>query len=207
MARESLKTVCASTKTHTEQLAELINSTKSVTQEIQRALVEASVISTKVEQLVHSGQLSSTEQLALLTHINNTTLNSNKLTRRMLTSKTSQAANLNQVTRDVKKNVVQTAFVRQYLEKWLKAIVQYCKDIISIVARNTRILLELQTMLKNLESKVIQVGIHLPIIVFQDPFGERMALPLQICQTWMVSLSFIIYYSKPLTRIIRDSMT
>jgi hypothetical protein len=179
MARESLKAVGASTKTHTEQLAELINSTTSATQEIQRTLVEASVISTKVEQLVHSGHLSSTQQLALLTHIDNTTINSNKLTRRMLTSTTSQAANLNQVTRDVKENVVQIAFVRRYLKKWLKAIVQYCKDIISMVEINTRILLELRTMLENLESKVIQ--------------------------TWTVSLTFIISFSKFLTRIIRDS--
>jgi hypothetical protein len=66
-------------------------------------------------------------------------------------------------------------------------------------------LLELRTMLENLESKVIQVGIHLPILVFQDPFGEKMALPWQLCQTWTVSLTFIISFSKFLTRIIRDS--
>jgi len=95
----------------------------------------------------------------------------------MLSSTASQAANVNQVTRDVKENIAQTAFVRRYLERWLKAIVHYCKDIISMVEINTRILLELRTMLENVESKIIQVGIQLPILVFQDPFGERMALP------------------------------
>lgn len=205
MVRESLKSVCASIEKHTEQLMELINSTKSATHDIQRSLVEASVISTKVEQLVNSGQLSTKEQLTILTHINKTTINSNKLTHHILSSTKSQVTNLNKVTRAVEENSAHTTLARRSVERWLKAIAQYCKGIISMVERNTRILLELRILLENVESKIMHVGIDLPILVFQDPFGERMALPWQLCQTWTVSLSFITLFSKFLTNIKRDS--
>jgi hypothetical protein len=76
----------------------------------------------------------------------------------------------------------------KYLENWIRQIVECCKAIIGQVQQNTGMLLSLHGLVKSLEMTLRRTGIDLPVLELENPFGVRMALPYQLCDTWEVRI-------------------
>ena len=186
--RESLKAIKESTTKQTEQLTAFICTVESATKDIQRTLLQTIVQSTRLEELLHTGQLSSEEQVKILKHIITKSTVCEELAQETLAATSSQARTINQIAKTVQDTVVSAQWVRRKLEKTLKAVIQYGKALITMVDGNTRILVRLERKLGSLETKIMQRGISLPILVLNDPFGEVMALPWQVCDTLEVSV-------------------
>ncbi|KAK3376530.1 hypothetical protein B0T24DRAFT_221773 [Lasiosphaeria ovina] len=92
----------------------------------------------------------------------------------------------------------------EHLEEWIRAMLQYCKDIIAQVQRNTGVLLSLHGLVTNLELALRRPGINLPILELENPFGIRMALPYQLCDTWegMCRMLVVMFFNKPGLRLV-----
>ena len=186
--RESLKTTSTETTKQMEQLNTLISTTASATQDIQRTLLEAINQSTRLEELLRAGQLSSEEQADILKHIRARNTRREDLAERMINAAKSQATTVNRIAQTVRGAMVQAQSARQRLERLVKTVVPYLKTLIVMVARNTRLLLQLQQTLDRLEMKIMRDGPSPPILMFHDPFGEVMALPWQMCDSWKVGV-------------------
>ncbi|RBQ79387.1 hypothetical protein FVER14953_12183 [Fusarium verticillioides] len=87
----------------------------------------------------------------------------------------------------------------EHLERWIKTVVSYCNEIIGLAQRNTRILLSLHDIVMRLESAMRTPTISLPVLEFENPFGIKMALPYQMCDTWegLCRLLVVMFYNKP----------
>lgn len=128
------------------------------------------------------------EQETILRTIGNKSVETHNLMLKMTASSERISAGFQSGLEGMQTQIVKFCTLKGYLEDWITKIVDYCKEIMAMVHRNTRMLLQLHSMLAKLEIAISRNNINLPILEFENPFGVRMALPFQLCETWEVSL-------------------
>jgi archaellum biogenesis ATPase FlaH len=156
-------------------LKALITTTETASHEIETCLLEAKAGSERLEKLVVAANLAQVEQESTLKLVEQNA------------EKTSIV--LDAVTNTVgaaSSQLVRLFSLNEHLERWIKAVVQYCNEIIGLVQRNTHILLSLHDVVTRLESAMRVPGVNCPVLEFENPFGIKMALPFQMCDTWEV---------------------
>jgi hypothetical protein len=173
--RESLKSNNVTNPAFAHQLKALIKTTDSASREICTSLSEAKAFSERLEELVVKANSALTEHGNTLKSVEQNT----SKTSRILGTLTGTVGNAST-------QLVKLFSLTEHLEQWIKAIVQYCKDIIGLVQRNTHLLLSLHGIMTRLEVALRKSGTNLPILEFENPFGITMALPFQMCDTWEV---------------------
>jgi hypothetical protein len=156
-------------------LKALITTTVTASREIESCLIEAKAGSERLERLVVAANLAHVEQESTLNLMEQNA------------EKTSIA--LDAVTNTIgaaSSQLVRLFSLTEHLERWIKTVVQYCNEIIGLVKRNTRILLSLHDIVTRLESAMRAPGVTCPVLELENPFGIKMALPYQMCDTWEV---------------------
>ncbi|KAF4455186.1 hypothetical protein F53441_2424, partial [Fusarium austroafricanum] len=190
---ESLAPENATSNPFADHLKALIATTETASREIKVCLLEAKAGSERLEKLVVAANLAQTK--------NENTL---KLVEQNA-EKTSYV--LDAVTNTVgtaSSQLVKLFSLTEHLERWIKAIVQYCNEIIGLVQRNTHILLSLHDVVTRLESALRVPGVTCPVLEFENPFGIKMALPYQMCDTWegLCRLLVVMFHGKPGLRLV-----
>ena len=172
---------------HSKQLTNLLDTTKSATREIQDFLVNAKVASERLEQILLVRNTQDARQVEILENMEGRSVETQGLFADLSQQQKSFLARLQETVNGACNKIHQVSSAHRSLENWIKTIVQYCKEIISLVTRNTKLLLSLHTMLVKLERTLSIARVDLPILEFENPFGIKMALPFQLCETWEVS--------------------
>jgi hypothetical protein len=176
-----------SNQAYTSQLKKLISTTEAASTEIQKFLVDAKAASERLEELIKSGNLTQAEQVRILTTMENKSTETQKLVKDLSQWHQNYAAGVREAVNNAQAQVVKLFSLKQYMEEWIIKIVEYCKEITAKVQRNTDILLSLHAMLAKFEFLLGRARIDLPAVVFENVFGIKMLLPLQLCDTWDVS--------------------
>ncbi|KAK3332891.1 hypothetical protein B0T19DRAFT_439693 [Cercophora scortea] len=168
------------------KLERLLQTTSTAAQEITTFLQDAKTASERLQRQISLGNLTQIQTLGILRMVESRSKETNVLLKRLADSQASSASNLEQSTTEISSHLAKLFPLRAYLEEWIQRIVEYCQEIITMVQRNTHTLLLLHQMMVKLEAAVQKTGIDLPILEFEDPFGVKMALPFQFCDTWEV---------------------
>ena len=174
------------TREHSKQLTNLLDTTQSAASEIRDFLVNAKVASERLEQIILVRNAQDARQAEILETMEGRSVETQGLFADLSQQQKSFLARLRDTVNGACNKVHQISSIHKNLENWIKTIVQYCKDIISMVQRNTRLLLSLYEMLAKLERTLSIARVDLPILEFENPFGIKMALPWQLCETWEV---------------------
>jgi hypothetical protein len=156
-------------------LKALIITTQTASREIEACLIEAKAGSERLEKLVVAANLAQAEQE-----------NSLKLVKENAEKTSSVLDAITDTMGLASSQLVRLFSLTEHLELWIKTVVQYCNEIINLVQRNTGILLSLHGIVTRLESAIRVPGVNCPILEFENPFGIKMALPYQMCDTWEV---------------------
>ncbi|KAM5386027.1 uncharacterized protein FOBCDRAFT_208364 [Fusarium oxysporum Fo47] len=176
-----------------DHLKALITTTETASREIETYLLEAKAGSERLEKLVVAANLTHAEQENTVNLMEQNA------------EKTSMV--LDAITNTVEaasSQLVRLFSLTEHLERWIKTVVQYCNEIIGLVQRNTRILLSLHDIVMRLESAMRAPGVTCPVLEFENPFGIKMALPYQMCDTWegLCRLLVVMFYNKPGLRLV-----
>ncbi|KAF5227064.1 hypothetical protein FANTH_14883, partial [Fusarium anthophilum] len=177
----------------TDHLKALIITTQTASREIGTCLVEAKAGSERLEKLVVAANLAQTE---------------NENTLKLVKENTEKTSSILDAVTDTmgvaSSQLVRLFSLTEHLEIWIKTIVQYCNEIIDLVQRNTDILLSIHGIVTRLESAMRVPGVNCPILEFENPFGIKMALPFQMCDTWegLCRLLVVMFYNKPGHRLV-----
>ncbi|KAI0453856.1 hypothetical protein F5B21DRAFT_269944 [Xylaria acuta] len=70
----------------------------------------------------------------------------------------------------VSTQIVKSFSFKGYMESRIRQIVQFCKDIIAIIEKNTQTLLLLHSIITQLSVLLSRSNINLPILEFENPF-------------------------------------
>jgi chromosome segregation ATPase len=181
-----LKETRSEHQSHAEQLRKLISTTENASREITQFLVDAKAISERLEQLIKEQKMTSEQQIKMLSSMEDRSEQSWSLLQRLARWQESCSASLKEAMENAGTQLVQFIDMKSYLEEWMQKLVQFCKDIIEMVQRNTQLLLSLHSMLARIEAMLPQARIDLPILKLENPFGITVALPFQICDSWEV---------------------
>ena len=177
-----------SNQAYASQLKKLISSTDVASTEIKKFLVDAKVASERLEELIKSGNLTQAEQVRILSTMENKSTETNKLVKDLSQWHQNYAAGVREAVTNAQTHVIKLFSLTKYMEDWIRKIVEYCKEITAKVQRNTDILLSLHAMLAKFELLLSRARLDLPSIIFENVFGIKMLLPLQLCDTWDVSI-------------------
>ena len=178
--RESLESANVTNPAFSDQLKALVNTTDGASREIRTFLFEAKASSERLEELMVMANSVQAEQGIALKSVEQNTSKASSILGTLAGTVGSASTQL-----------VKLFSLTEHLEEWIKAIVQYCKDIIALVRQNTHLLLSLHGIMTRLEVVLRQPGINLPILEFENPFGIKMALPFQMCDTWEVCTAMV----------------
>ncbi|KAF4335411.1 hypothetical protein FBEOM_10737 [Fusarium beomiforme] len=176
-----------------DHLKALIITTEIASREIKTCLLEAKAGSERLEELVVAANLAQSKQANTLKLVEQNA------------EKTSSVLDAVTVTVGAASSQLVRLFsLTEHLERWIKTVVQYCNEIIGLVQRNTHILLSLHGIVMRLESAMRVPGVNCPVIEFENPFGIKMALPFQMCDTWegLCRLLVVMFYNKPGLRLV-----
>ena len=186
--RSTLKAQQNSNQAHTRQLKLLIETVGTAAAEIKKFLVDAKLSSERLEELIKFGNLSQKELIQISTTLKWESGETHKLVKDLSQWRRKYTAGVQDAVDDSRTQMVKLFSLTKYLEEWMSKIVRYCKEIISMVQRNTELLLSLHGMLAKFEWLLSCSKIELPSIVFENVFGIKMILPYQLCTTWKVSI-------------------
>ncbi|KAF5549803.1 hypothetical protein FMEXI_4054 [Fusarium mexicanum] len=170
----------------------LIMTTQTASREIETCLVEAKAGSEQLEKLVVAANLAQTE---------------NEDTLKLVKENTEKTSSILDAVTDTmgvaSSQLVRLFSLTEHLEIWIRTLVQYCNEIIDLVQRNTDMLLSIHGIVTRLESAMGVPGVNCPILEFENPFGIKMALPFQMCDTWegLCRLLVVMFYNKPGLRL------
>lgn len=159
-------------------------------------------MATCVENVVQSHSLSTAELVKLLHDLQGTNTKTCAMTGKLVKMTKRQTSKINYIAKQSRTQVLNVSSVKRYLTHWTGKVAQYCKEILSMVERNTAILLSLHGMMVKMEM-LLAKGIDLPILQFENPFGIKMALPYHLCETWDVSPE-LCSMSRALNSLVRD---
>ncbi|KAI8629558.1 hypothetical protein F5Y19DRAFT_475545 [Xylariaceae sp. FL1651] len=201
----SLKSQNLVNRSYATRLQNLIQTTNSASADIMQFLIDAKSASQHLEQLIVSGNLTQKEQIQVMTMIGNNTCETQKAVHDLSLWQQQHTLRLKDAVGDVSKQIVKLFSFKEYMEDWVRKIVQYCKDIIAMVERNTQILLSLHGMITKLSLMLSQSNVHLPILEFENPFGHNLALPYQMCDTWdgLNRLLLCMFFNKPGLKLVQ----
>ncbi|PNP77017.1 hypothetical protein FNYG_09630 [Fusarium nygamai] len=171
--RESLKSENTTNNPFADHLKALITTTETASREIGSCLIEAKAGSERLEGLVVAANSAHAEQERTLGLMEQNAEKSSMVLD-VITDTMGAASS----------QLVRLFTLTEHLERWIKTVVRYCNEIIGLVQRNTRILLSLHNIVMRLESAMRMPTISLPVLEFENPFGIKMALPYQMCDTW-----------------------
>ncbi|KAF5638009.1 hypothetical protein F52700_4712 [Fusarium sp. NRRL 52700] len=185
---ESLQPGNATNDPFTDHLKALIITTQTASRDIETCLVEAKAGSERLEKLVVAANLAQTEQESTM-----------KLVKQNAEKTSSVLDAVSDTIGVASSQLVRLFSLTEHLEIWIKTVVQYCNEIISLVQRNTSILLSLHGIVTRLESAMRVPGVNCPILEFENPFGIRIALPFQMCDTreGLCRLLVVMFHDKP----------
>ncbi|KAF5662785.1 hypothetical protein FDENT_13288 [Fusarium denticulatum] len=190
---DSLKLGNAKNNPFTDHLKALIITTQTASREIEACLVEAKAGSERLEKLVVAANLAQAKQENTL-----------KLVKENAEKTSSVLEAVTNTMGVASSQLVRLFSLAEHLELWIKTVVKYCNEIINLVQRNTGILLSLHGIVTRLESAMRVPGVNCPILEFENPFGIKMALPFQMCDTWegLCRLLVVMFYNKPGLRLV-----
>ncbi|MCJ1403904.1 hypothetical protein MMC11_007127 [Xylographa trunciseda] len=88
---------------------------------------------------------------------------------------------------------------------YMKTFIASCASITEMIERNFHTLLNVYEVLVRIERMILAKAIELPYLRFDDPFGETLALPYQMCNTWLhfTSLLAAMFQDKPGKRLVQ----
>lgn len=169
---------------HEKQLKQLFDTTAKASAEIRRSLIDAKLATENMEKVIKTVQLTQSEQLHILKAIEG---ESSAAYCEVRSIREQQRANTEEFQRATSAQMTRIFSLRQYMEQWIRTIIEHCKQIIAMVQRNTELLLSIHGLLAKLETSLAWSRVDLPSIVFENVLGTRMLLPFQLCDTWEVS--------------------
>lgn len=181
--RSSLRDQGVRSEGHAKQLKQLLDTTAKASAEIRKSLIDAKLASEHLEQVIRTVQFTQSEQHQILKIVEG---KSCAAYREVKGIRKQQRAYTKQFKEATSTQIARIFSLRQYMEKWIKTIVEHCKHIIDMVQRNTELLLSMHSLLAKLET-LLSSRVDLPSIVFENVLGIRMLLPFQLCDTWEVS--------------------
>lgn len=152
-----------------------MQTTNTAAQEIRDFLLSAKASAEQLEAAVTAAHIDQTKQRQTLEAVQTST-----------TEMHSWMGNMRATLENIPTQLTTAFSLIQHLEKWIQKVVEYCKSIIGQVQRNTEMLLSLHRLVTDLEMSLRRPGIGLPVLDLENPFGIRMALPFQLCDTWEV---------------------
>lgn len=187
--RSSLKSQRAFNQSYVTQLKVLLETTAHASSEIKKFLIDAEVASKRLEALIKSGNTTLAEQVRVLTIIEDKSTETYETVKDLSRWHKSYSQGVKDALDNAQTHIVKLFSLKQYMEEWADKLIQYCKEIITMVRRNTEILLSLHGMLAKFELLVSRSKVDLPSIVFENVFGIKMVLPYQLCNTWEAGIS------------------
>ena len=164
-----------------------MDTTKAAADEIRGFLSGAEIASQRLEQLILDGNITGIAQLDTIKALQSRSSETYALTRTLSKQQHGIATSLHTAFSTTCTTLAQATSAQARIERWIRKIVQYCKDLIAMVQRNTHLLLSLHGTLARLERLLHTPGLNLPILEFENSFGIKMALPFQLCDTWEVN--------------------
>ncbi|KAI1323345.1 hypothetical protein F5Y16DRAFT_384007 [Xylariaceae sp. FL0255] len=195
----NLKRQSEANQTFATQLEILIRTTDNASKEIKQFLVDAKIASERLEHQVKSGNMTQEEQTQMLKSIEIKTTDTHQAFRDLARSQGEQAARAEKGMSRLSGQLANMVSFKEHMESWISQIVNYCKSIIYMVEKNTQILLSLHGMMTKVSALLSQSAINLPILEFEDPFGQKLALPFQLCDTWegMNQMLLCVFSNRP----------
>lgn len=169
---------------HTKQLKQLLDTTAKASAEIRKSLIDAKLASENLERVIKTVHFTQSEQLQVLKTIEG---ESSAAYCEVKSIRKQQRAYAEEFQKATSAQITRIFSLKQYMEQWIKTIVEHCKEIIAMVQRNTELLLSMHGLLAKLETLLAGSRVDLPSIVFENVLGIRMLLPFQLCDTWEVS--------------------
>lgn len=182
--RSSLRGQGVQSEGNGKQLKQLLDTTAKASAEIRNYLIDAKLGSENLERVIKTVQLTQSEQLQILKTIEG---ESSAAYCELKSIRKQQRVYAKQLQEATSAQVTRVFSLKQYMEQWIKTIVEHCKQIIATVQRNTELLLSMHGLLAKLETLLAGSRVDLPSIVFENVLGIRMLLPFQLCDTWEVS--------------------
>ncbi|KAK3693116.1 hypothetical protein B0T22DRAFT_358847, partial [Podospora appendiculata] len=188
------------------KLDTLLQTTSTAAREITRFFQDAKIASERLQRQISLGNLTQIQSLGILRMTESRSKETHALLKKLADSQTASASNLEQSTNEISSHLVKLFPLKAYLEEWIRRIVDYCNEIIDMVQRNTHTLLSLHQMMVKLEAAVQRAGIDLPILELEDPFGIRVPLAFQFCNTWkgLCRMLDAMYIGKPGFDLVKD---
>ena len=168
-------------------MKQFVDTTQSATVEIWDFLVGAKMTSELLEEIVLARNRQDVREVQILETMACHSYETQSLVTDLSQQQTSVLAKLQDTMSSACSTINQVSSIHRSLESWIKNIVQYYAEIITMIERNTRLLLSLYGILAKLERTLSTAGIDLPILEFETPLRVKMALPFQLCETWEVS--------------------
>lgn len=182
--RSSLRDQGARSEGYAKQLKQLLDTTAKASAEVRHFLIDAKLASENLERIIKTVHFTQSEQLQILKTVEGT---SSAAYCEAKSIREEQRAYMKDFQEATSAQITRIFALKQYMEQWIKTIVEHCKQIIAMVQRNTELLLSMHGLLAKLETLLIGSRVDLPSIVFEDVLGIRMLLPFQLCDTWEVS--------------------
>lgn len=167
-----------------KQLKQLLDTTAKASAELRKSLIDAKLASENLERVIKTVHFTQSEQLQILKTIEG---ESSAAYCEVKSIRKQQRAYAKEFQEATSAQITRIFSLKQYMEQWIKTIVEHCKEIIAMVQRNTELLLSMHGLLAKLETLLAGSRVDLPSIVFENVLGIRMLLPFQLCDTWEVS--------------------
>ncbi|KAJ8131166.1 hypothetical protein O1611_g2461 [Lasiodiplodia mahajangana] len=204
MEWRSLQSQKSVSQEYLTQLRTLIRTTNDAATEIKQFLIDCKLASENLQDLIISGNVTQAQQIQILTAIESKTGETRKAVNDLSQWHQQYTAGVKSAVDNVSTQIVRLFSFTAYMEDWIRKIVQYCKDIIAMVDRNTQILLTLHSMMTRLSVLLNRSGVSLPILEFENPFGHTLALPYQLCDTWdgLNRLLLCMFFNKPGLKLV-----
>ncbi|KAK4102634.1 hypothetical protein N658DRAFT_558251 [Parathielavia hyrcaniae] len=186
---KGLEDANAANRGFADQLTCLMNTTNTVAQGVHEYLASSKAAMERLEVAVVTARQAESEATV------------NQLQTIQITASESSGLikNLVQGVSHMSGQLTKLFSLTEHLKKWIKAVLQACKDIIDRTQRTTGLLLSLHGLITSLEQALRRPDISLPILELENPFGVRMALPYQLCDTWEQGLK-----GKPKLRLVES---
>ncbi|MCJ1285648.1 hypothetical protein MMC26_004989 [Xylographa opegraphella] len=97
------------------------------------------------------------------------------------------------------------ASLNNTLSAYMRRLVVSCASITEMIERNFHTLINVYEVLVRIERMILAKAIEMPHLRFDDPFGETLALPYQMCNTWQhfTRLLGAMFEDKPGKRLVQ----
>jgi len=175
--RQGLQSQSSSNELFSAQLTCLMTTTNAAAQEIHDFLLSSKATAERLEAAITSAHAAEMERGQAISAIQQTAAETH-----------GWVNSIRATLGNVSTQLTELFSLTKYLENWIRQIVECCKAIICQVQQNTGMLLSLHGLVKSLEMTLRRTGIDLPVLELENPFGVRMALPYQLCNTWEVRI-------------------